>query len=138
MSFRNRTVTSIPFEVSGTGAAVASQELVARVIDSVKSVYANGILRAFNARQHTGGGATACEIYFSHRRITGNASPQALARSYLVAKATAATMTPSDTDAFIDTPLSAEPHFVENLCIYIRVTAGAGAWTVSGTVDVEH
>lgn len=134
MSHRRLFPSLVEVTLSGTGTEVQYHE----ILKVGEIAGALGRVRYISMRQKTGGGATACRLYIVHN--DGDPSdPSSLPREKLVAATSSITdMTPSDTDAFFETPFSAEPSYYKSLAIAIDVTAGSGAWEIVLTVELER
>lgn len=118
------------FEITGTGVAVGS-------FDFFPLTELNVRLKRIVIRQELGGGATACTIYGVQNRHQG-ADPALIPEENVPLETDSIVPTASATQAFLDSPISMHPTFSRGLKLFVKVTAGAGAWTFKGYLELER
>jgi hypothetical protein len=122
-------VSLVPFSVSGTGAEAQSVELFGNP--------QSGRVRRIVLRQDAGGGATTGDLYLFTDNFEPTSSPSTDDQTKAVVVVSGVALTASASAVSLDTPISAEPAFKSTLTLVADVTAGAGAWTLVGYVEVE-
>jgi hypothetical protein len=135
---KTKPSTCAPFTISGTGVAVGffhyfSPSKTGQVTPQTKHC---GKVRRILIRQDAGGGATAVTAYVIHRSRPP-VTPSTIPDEFVIIETASLTPTASATVAFFDSPVTAEPTFQDSCCLVLDVTAGAGAWTFVGFVEMD-
>lgn len=137
MSHRLRT-SCIPFSMTGTGTEVQKFDLFGDGGAETDLRY-SGRIRRLVIREAAGGGATAGTFYIVHLTDAyDHADPAAIGAEKIVVETSSVPLTASATAASLDSPIDAEPTFQDKAVLYVKVTAGSGAWTIVGFVEIER
>lgn len=138
---KGKIQSSALFQVSGDGAEIQEVQVLppsgGNLIGAKGTPKFTGRIRHIKLRQNAAGLATVADFFLVHNNQTGVVAATLDRLNAPFGSLAVTPLTASATVPFLDTPITAEPIFVDSLLFVANVTTATGAWTFHGRVEIE-